>query len=259
MTAPSEQSTVIRCQHVAKRFYLYEHRTTTLQELFRRVVLRKPIHVRKQVFQLVDFNLEVDRGESVALIGPNGAGKSTALRLIAGVYSPSEGTVETRGRIVAVIELGATFQPELTGDENLDLYAIALGVTRRQIAARRREIYDFAGVGDFAAVPLKYYSSGMRVRLAASIALSADPDILLLDEALAVGDAEFGQRCIERLRAFQANGGTMVVVSHGLATVRNLCTRAVWIDRGRVRMTGSAEVVTAAYEAEAGVTAEARV
>lgn len=242
---------VIECRHVTKRFYLYEHRTTSLQELFRRAVLRQPIHVRTQMFQLIDFNLQVRRGESVALIGPNGSGKSTALRLIAGVYTPTEGAVETHGRIVSIIELGATFQPELTGNENLDLYATALGLTNQQIQARRADIYAFAGIGDFANVPLKYYSSGMRVRLAASIALNADPEILLLDEALAVGDAAFAGKCKERLREFQAGGGTMVVVSHDLESIRELCTRAVWIEHGRVRLAGTADDVTRAYAHEA--------
>lgn len=252
MTTPVAGEPVILCRGVTKRFYLYEHRTTSLQEMARRLVLRQPIHVRTQMFQLRDFNLEVRRGESVALIGPNGSGKSTALRLIAGVYTPTEGTVETRGRTVAVIELGATFQPELTGAENLQLYATALGLPSAQIEARTGEIFAFAGVERFADVPLKYYSSGMRVRLAASIALHDDPEILLLDEALAVGDAEFAHLCKGRLRAFRASGGTMVVVSHDLVSIRDLCSRALWIDRGEVRMTGSAAEVTLAYAREAG-------
>lgn len=249
MTAPATGEPVIVCRDVVKRFYVYEHRTTTLQEFFRRLILRQPIHVRSPLFRLEGFNLEVQRGESVGLIGANGSGKSTALRLIAGVYAPTEGTIVTRGRTVAVIELGATFQPELTGDENLWLYATALGLTAPQIEARAAAMYAFAGVGEFAGVPLKYYSSGMRVRLAASIALHADPEILLLDEALAVGDAEFGRRCIDRLRAFRAEGGTMVVVSHDLDSLGVLCTRGVWLEHGRVCMTGPIAEVTAAYAA----------
>lgn len=244
---PHVEDAVIECRNVAKRFFIYQHRTTTLQELVRRVVLRQPVHVRKPLFQLEGFNLTVHRGETVALIGANGSGKSTALRLIAGVYTPSEGTVATSGRIVAVIELGATFQPELTGDENLWLYAIALGLRPDDIRRRSEEMYSFAGIPEFANVPLKYYSSGMRVRLAASVAFNADPDILLLDEVLAVGDAEFGRRCLARLEAFQASGGTMVMVSHSLLTVRRLCSRAVWMERGRVRMSGPAAEVTQAY------------
>jgi ABC-type polysaccharide/polyol phosphate transport system ATPase subunit len=244
----------IECHGVSKHFYLYEHRTTTLQELVRRFVLRQPIHVRSPLFRLEDFNLTVQRGEGVALIGGNGSGKSTALRLIAGVYTPNAGVVRTRGRTVAVIELGSTFQPELTGEENLYLYAIALGLPPDQIRARAASMVTFAGVEDFLSVPLKYYSSGMRVRLAASIALHADPEILLLDEVLAVGDAEFSHQCQERLAAFQASGGTMVVVSHDLKTVRRFCQRAVWLEHGRIRMSGPSDSVARAYLAATGAT-----
>ncbi len=247
MSTPVGGDPVIECTDVSKQFFIYQHRTNTLQELVRRIVLRQPIHVRRPLFQLEGFNLTVQRGESLALVGPNGSGKSTALRLIAGVYAPTTGTVTTRGRIVAVIELGATFQPELTGDENLWLYATALGLSPADIRRRSEEMYAFAGVQEFSDVPLKYYSSGMRVRLAASVALHADPDILLLDEVLAVGDAEFARQCLRRLESFQAGGGTMVVVSHNLDSLKDLCARAVWMDHGRVRMSGSSAEVTEAY------------
>lgn len=244
---PARGEPVIECHGVAKRFYVYEHRTTTLQELFQRFILRKPIHVRSPLFRLEPFDLLVCKGEGVALIGGNGSGKSTALRLLAGVYTPSEGTVRTVGRTVAIIELGATFQPELTGEENLFLYAIALGLTPRQVRERRASMFAFAGIGDFAGVPLKYYSSGMRVRLAAAIALHADPDILLLDEVLAVGDAEFTRQCQDRLEAFQQAGGTLVVVAHDMSLVRRFCQRAIWLDHGKVRLEGSAYHVTHEY------------
>lgn len=246
---------VIECRHVTKRFYHYEHRTTSLQELVRRFVLRQPIHVRQPLFRLEDFSLTVRRGESVGLIGGNGSGKSTALRLIAGVYTPTSGSVRTTGRTVAVIELGSTFQPELTGLENLSLYAITLGLRPAQVRERTRRIFAFAGIEDFASVPLKYYSSGMRVRLAAAVALHADPDILLLDEVLAVGDAEFGIRCMERLAAFRDGGGTMVIVSHDMRSIREFCSHAVWLEHGRVRMTGPADEVTRGYADAAGAVA----
>jgi ABC-type polysaccharide/polyol phosphate transport system ATPase subunit len=241
---------------VVKRFYAYEHRTTTLQELVRRVLLRQPIHVRKAEFHLDAFDLSVASGESVALIGANGSGKSTALRLIAGVYPPTEGVVRTTGRVIAVIELGATFQPELTGMENLHLYAAALGLSRRTVAARVDEMLSFSGVEPYIHVPLKYYSSGMRARLAFTIALYAEPDILLLDEVLAVGDAAFRAKCTEHLDAFRHAGGTMVTVSHDLASVRRMCSRAVWLERGRVRMAGPTDLVVSAYEAAASATTE---
>jgi ABC-type polysaccharide/polyol phosphate transport system ATPase subunit len=238
----------IECRGVVKRFWAYEHRTTTLQELVQRMVRRKPIHLRTPQFHLAGFDLTVAPGESVALIGANGSGKSTVLRLIAGVYPPTEGTVHTTGRIVAVIELGATFHPELTGTENLHLYAAALGLTRAEIRARLAGMLEFSGVEAFADVPLKYYSSGMRARLAFAIALSADADILLLDEVLAVGDAEFRAKCYERLVAFRGSGRTMVIVSHDLDMLRALCNRAAWLERGRVRMAGAVDDVVDAYE-----------
>lgn len=238
----------IECRKVVKHFYHYEHRTTTLQEFFMRSVMRKPLHVRTPHFHLEGLDVAIARGESVAFIGHNGSGKSTALRLIAGIYPPTEGVVRTTGRLVAVIELGATFQPELTGIENAELYAAALGMSRRESVTRLPEIIAFAGIDDFADVPLKYYSSGMRSRLAFAIAICTDPDTLLLDEVLAVGDAEFRNRCYERLTAFRQAGGTLVVVSHDPESVRAMCDRGIWLDQGAVRLDGPIDEVLAAYE-----------
>lgn len=238
---------VIECRRVTKRFYHYEHRTTTLQEFVYRRLAGKPAHVRSPSFHLEGLDLVVQQGETVALIGANGSGKSTALRLIAGIYPPTAGTVVTRGHLVAVIELGATFQPELTGVENIELYGAALGMRRQEVRASTGGILDFAGVDELADVPLKYYSSGMRSRLAFSIALGTRPDTLLLDEVLAVGDAAFSARCHERLASFTAAGGTLVVVSHDFESVGRLCARAVWLDQGRARLDGPVEAVVTAY------------
>lgn len=237
---------------MVKRFFRYEHRTSSLREVFIRAVLRRPIHVRRAEFILDGFDLRVDPGEGVALIGSNGSGKSTALRLIAGIYVPTEGVVETHGRVTAVIELGAGFQTELTGLENVSLYAAVLGFKRRELAERLPDILAFAELGDFIHEPVKYYSSGMQARLAFSVAVCVRPDVLLIDEVLAVGDQAFRQRCLERLREFRRQGGALVVVSHDLENVRELCSRALWLERGRVRMEGTAEEVTAAYERENG-------
>ncbi|MGH7717639.1 MAG: ABC transporter ATP-binding protein [Gemmatimonadaceae bacterium] len=239
------------CLDVVKRFYHYTHRTTTLREFFIRSVLRRPIHEGRAQFSLRGFDLHVRDGESVALIGANGSGKSTALRLIAGIYAPSEGYIETRGRLAAVIELGVGFNPELTGAENVKLYGAVMGLSRREIEERFPGIVAFAEVGDFIREPVKYYSSGMQARLAFAVAVCVDPDILLVDEVLAVGDLRFRERCVERLRAFQARGGTMVVVSHDMAMVRSLCSRALWLERGRVRMEGEVNRVVDAYQAAA--------
>jgi lipopolysaccharide transport system ATP-binding protein len=242
----------LECRGVGKRFYHYEHRTTTLQEFFVRSIMRQPIHVRRPHFQLTGLDLFVEAGEAVALIGSNGSGKSTALRLIAGIYPPTEGTIQRRGRVVAVIELGATFHPELTGVENAGLYAAALGLSRREITERYAAMLAFADIGDFLDVPIKYFSSGMRARLAFSVALWADADILLLDEVLAVGDEAFRERCLERLRTFHAGGGTILMVSHDLQAVRGLCSRALWLENGRVRESGAAGQVVDSYLASTG-------
>lgn len=241
----------VACRGVVKQFYLYSHRTTSLREWFIRSALGRPIHVRHAEFSLRDFNLRVDHGETVALIGPNGGGKSTVLRLIAGIYTPTAGTVETFGRIASVIELGAGFNMELTGAENVELYGSIMGLGRDRVARLYEEIVSFAGIGKFIETPVKYYSSGMIARLAFSVAVNGRPDILLLDEVLAVGDQSFQEKCLDRLRTFQAGGGTMVVVSHDLNTVSRLCSRAVWLDNGLTRMEGDAGAVVETYRASA--------
>jgi ABC-type polysaccharide/polyol phosphate transport system ATPase subunit len=233
---------------VTKRFYHYEHRTTSLRERFIRTLRRRPIHVRKAHFSLEQFDLVVQPGESVALIGANGSGKSTALRLIAGIYLPTEGVVETCGRIAAIIELGVGFNPELTGAENVALYSAVIGLSRAEINARFEEIVAFADIGQFIEEPVKYYSSGMQARLAFSVAVCVRPDILLVDEVLAVGDQEFRRRCMDRLEAFRSGGGTLVIVTHDLGSVQGLCDRAIWLDQGRIRADGPAPDVLAAYQ-----------
>jgi ABC-type polysaccharide/polyol phosphate transport system ATPase subunit len=240
----------VELRGVSKRFYFYEHRTSSLREWFIRRVLRRPIHVRRSAFSLRDLDLRAAPGESVALLGHNGSGKSTVLRLVAGIYQPTTGTISSSGRITAVIELGAGFHPELTGAENISLYGAVLGLTRRELAAQYDEIVEFAEMQDFLDTPLKYYSSGMEARLAFSVAVCLQPAILLLDEVLAVGDKEFRERCLDRLRTFHARGGTLMLVSHELDHVRALCTRGVWLREGRVVLDADIETALAAYRAD---------
>jgi ABC-2 type transport system ATP-binding protein len=249
--APAAEAAAIVCRGVVKHYYFYEHRTTSLREVFRRQVLRRPLHVRHPRFSLSGFDLRIGLGEGVALLGPNGSGKSTVLRLLAGIYAPTAGSIEVRGRIGTVIELGAGFHPELTGSENVRLYGAMLGLSRREVAERYGQILEFAGLGDFIAMPVKYYSSGMQARLAFAVAVCVDPDILLLDEVLAVGDQAFRERCMERLRQFRRSGGTLVAVSHDPEGIEEICERAVWLDQGRVRMDGPIQEVAAAYSASA--------
>lgn len=239
---------VVECRNVSKRFYYDKYRANSLREWFIRRVLRKSIQVRRPEFTLHNLDLEVKRGEHVALVGLNGSGKSTALRLIAGIYKPSEGSIVVNGRIAAIIELGAGFHSELTGAENIAIYASVLGLSRREMAMRFEEIVDFSEMGNFLDIPIKYYSSGMETRLAFSVAVCVEPDILLLDEVLAVGDRMFQKRCLHRLRDYQAKGGTIILVSHQRDQVRELCSRAVWLDSGRVRLDSDVNSVLEAYD-----------
>lgn len=240
----------IECTDVLKRFYYYTHRTSTLREWFIRTILRRPLHVTGREFILRDFNLTVRSGEVVALIGRNGSGKSTALRLIAGIYAPTAGTIRVNGRVASVIELGVGFHPDLTGAENVELAAGVMGIGPKELKSRFDEIVSFAEVGDFIGMPVKYYSSGMQARLAFSVSLSAVPDIVLIDEVLAVGDEAFREKCIGRLGSFVHGGGTILLVSHELDTVAEVCHKAVWMEDGLIRMTGPAREVVEAYRAE---------
>ena len=251
-SSEQRQPAAIVCRDVVKRFYIYEHRTTSLREIFRRTILRQPISVKRPEFSLEGLNLRVEPGEGVVLIGRNGAGKSTTLRLLAGVYEPTSGSIEVRGRVATVIELGAGFQPELTGEDNVALYGAILGLSRQGLRDRYSQIVEFADIGNFIQTPVKYYSSGMQARLAFAVAVCVEADILILDEVLAVGDREFREKCLNRLQDFRAQGGTLVVVTHDLETAKSLCERAVWIDQGRVRMTGDADSVMEAYWTDDG-------
>jgi ABC-type polysaccharide/polyol phosphate transport system ATPase subunit len=251
--SPETEYAVV-CRDVSKRFYHYEHRTTSLREFFVRSVLRRPIHVRRPHFQISGIDLRVRAGESVAFVGSNGSGKSTMLRLIAGIYPPTTGTIETRGKVGAVIELAAGFHPELTGAENIGLYATVMGLMGRDLERRFDDIVAFAGIEEFLDVPMKYYSSGMKARLGFSVAISVDPEVLLLDEVLAVGDQEFRERCLDRLRTYSGDRHTLIVVSHDLETIRELCTRGIWMESGRIRRDGPLEEVLEEYIEKAGWT-----
>jgi homopolymeric O-antigen transport system ATP-binding protein len=197
----------------------------------------------------VSFRLE--QGESVAIVGANGAGKSTVLSLTAGLTLPDEGRVKVNGRVAALLELGSGFHPDLTGAENLVLNAALLGLTRRKTKELFDQIVEFSGIGEFIDDPLRTYSSGMIMRLAFSIAIQCEPDILLIDEVLAVGDAKFQAKSQEALRSFRRAGKSLVFVSHSPTSVRAMCDRALWMDHGSVMMDGEVEAVLDAYDGRA--------
>lgn len=196
---------------------------------------------------LEDISFEVRPGESVGIIGANGAGKSTLLKMITGVLAPSEGAIRTQGSIAALLELGAGFEPEVTGLENLRINAAFLGLTRAQVDERLDHILAFADIGDAIHEPIKNYSSGMVVRLGFAVVASVRPDLLITDEVLAVGDESFQKRCIRWIERYVAEGGTLLMVSHNMYQVQKLCRRALWLENGQVRAWGDVFEVTQAY------------
>ena len=200
-----------------------------------------------EVVALDDVSFSVPRGEALGIVGPNGSGKSTLLKLLAGITAPSAGEIVIRGRLSALIEVGSGFHPELTGRENVFLSGALLGMKRREIATRFSQIVDFAGVAPFIDTPVKWYSSGMYVRLGFSVAAHLNPDILLVDEVLAVGDMGFQEQCIARIRELRRSGTTLVFISHDLHAVEQLCDRAMLIDHGRIVTAGAPAPVIAEY------------
>jgi lipopolysaccharide transport system ATP-binding protein len=253
---------VIRVEHVSKHYrlgathgggnLLSERLQHSLVTPFRRLRgSQTPSHLNAaptnggELWALRDVSLEIARGEVVGLVGPNGAGKSTLLKLLAGITPPTEGRITLIGRTATLLEVGTGFHPELTGRENVFVNGAILGMSRREIEARFDEIVDFSGIERFIDTPVKRYSSGMFVRLAFAVAAQLDPEILLVDEVLAVGDAEFQRKCIAKMQEASDQGRTIVFVSHNMLTVQRLCNRAYAIDRGRIVTSGTpAEVVT---------------
>ena len=229
---------------VSKRFRLQTDRAHSVKELVTRRDRGKDVD---HFWALRDVSLEVPEGSMYALVGHNGCGKSTLLRCIAGIYRPTEGSVKVDGRISTLLELGAGFHPDLTGRENVYMNATILGMSRKQIDRVFDEIVDFAGVQDFIDSPVKIYSSGMYVRLGFSVAVHVDPEILIIDEVIAVGDQEFQNRCFDHLYSLRRRGVTIIVVTHGMGTVETMCDGAAWLDHGVLQMTGKAPEVAAAY------------
>ena len=199
------------------------------------------------VVALRDLSFTVDRGEAFGIIGRNGSGKSTLLKLISGILKPTEGAVAVNGRVAALIELGAGFHPEITGRENIYINGIMLGLSRREIEQRFDDIVAFSGIAEFLDQPVKTYSSGMYVRLGFAVAVHVDPDILIVDEVLAVGDEEFSARCVAKIQEMKYRGVTLIFVTHQLDQVRTLCDRALWLDHGRLEAIGDPLRVVDAY------------
>lgn len=232
----------IDVRSLRKTYKIYQSPAFRLKE----IVLRRPFH--SEFSALEDITFSVTHGETLGIIGENGAGKSTLLKILARTLKPTSGELEINGRTAALLELGAGFNPELTGEENIYLNAYLMGLTRSDIDEKRQDIMDFSELGEFMRRPVKTYSSGMQVRLAFSIATSVDPDILIVDEALAVGDQHFQKKCIDRMESFRTRGKTILFCSHSMYHIQELCTRTIWLKDGRQKALGKTNRVLDEYQ-----------
>lgn len=250
LMSSSPRELAISVRDVAKCYQIYDKPQDRLkQSLIPRLRNLTGLPGRqyfREFWALQGIGFDVPKGETVGIIGRNGSGKSTLLQIVCGTLSPTMGEVSVRGRVAALLELGSGFNPEFTGRENIFLNAMVLGLTHEQVTARFDSIAAFADIGDFIEQPIKTYSSGMAVRLAFAVIAHVDADVLIIDEALAVGDAVFTQKCMRFLRRFKEDG-TILFVSHDVASIAALCSQAVWLDQGEIRMSGPAKEVAEAY------------
>jgi ABC-type polysaccharide/polyol phosphate transport system ATPase subunit len=239
-----KKDVAISVRNMSKRFKLNSDKPHTLKE--RLVFGKKNKKEYRQI--LKDINLDIKRGETVALIGTNGSGKSTLLKLMTKIIYPNKGKIETNGKLTSLLELGAGFHPDFTGRENIYFNASIFGLTKKEIESRIDQIIEFSELGDLIDTPVRTYSSGMYMRLAFSVAINVDADILLIDEILAVGDQHFQDKCFVKLMELKNNDKkTIVIVSHSLESIKKLCDRAIWIYDGRVRMDGNTSEVIDEY------------
>jgi lipopolysaccharide transport system ATP-binding protein len=234
----------IRIEHLTKHYNIYE----TPWHRLKQALFRGERHYHDQIVALDDVGFEVGRGETYGIVGRNGSGKSTLLQIVAGTLAPTSGTVRINGRVAALLELGAGFHPDFTGRENVELFCALTGLSPEQTAARFDDIADFAEIGPFLDQPVRTLSSGMYVRLAFAAAINVDPDILIVDEALSVGDAAFQRKCYARLAALKQAGATILFVSHSEAAVLELCDRALLLHQGRVLREGTPKEVISLYQ-----------
>lgn len=233
----------VRVDHVSKSFRLYKERNQTLKA----AIMRGRTSVHEDFWALKDVDFDVPVGSTFGLIGSNGSGKSTLLKCLANIYHPTKGSITHFGRIAAMLEVGSGFHSELSGRENVFLNGSILGMSKKEITRKFDEIVDFSGVEQFLDQPVKNYSSGMYVRLGFAIAINVDPDILVVDEVLAVGDAEFQEKCFQKFRDFKAAGKTVILVSHAMSSIKAMCDHAAWINKGELMSVGVAQPTIKAY------------
>jgi ABC-type polysaccharide/polyol phosphate transport system ATPase subunit len=235
----------VHVEDVSKRFRLYHERNQTLKS----AILRGKTSKHEDFWALRDVTFDVKEGNTHALVGSNGSGKSTLLKCLAKIYWPTEGNIEYRGRMASLLEVGSGFHLELSGRENIYLNGSILGMSRKEIDRKFDSIVDFSGVEKFLDQPVKNYSSGMYVRLGFSIAIHVDPDILVVDEVLSVGDEEFQRKSFQKFLEFKEKGKTIILVTHTMQVVRDICDTATWINKGEMMITGEASAVVDQYRA----------
>ena len=236
----------IKVEGIGKKYRLGGERPTSLNEHISAIFRRREAHVR-DFWAIQDLSFEVRQGEAVGIIGKNGAGKSTLLKILSQITTPTTGRFEMTGRVSSLLEVGTGFHPELTGRENIFLNGTILGMTRNEIRSKFDEIVHFSGVKKFLDTPVKHYSSGMYVRLAFSVAAHLEPEILIVDEVLAVGDAEFQKKCLGKMGEVTKSGRTVLFVSHNMTAVKNLCPKSMWVKEGRIHMIGSSSPIVSEY------------
>lgn len=234
----------IEVRNLSKVYHLYNRSSDRIRETFS---IKKKKYSRDH-YALKNINLSIKHGESVGIVGTNGSGKSTLLKLVTGVVSPTEGEIETGGKIAALLELGAGFNPEYTGIENIYLNGTMMGYTQEEMKKRVPDIVEFADIGEFMEQPVKSYSSGMFARLAFAVSINVEPDILIVDEALSVGDTRFQVKCIDKMRELQEKGTTILFVTHAIEQIKRFCTRAIWIKNGELIEDGEASQVVDLYD-----------
>ena len=241
-----EKDVAIKVNHVSKRFKLYYDKAHTLKEKL--LFFSKKNKDKNHILEVLkDINLEIKKGESVALIGTNGSGKSTLLKLMTKIIYPNKGKITTNGKLTSLLELGAGFHDDFTGRENIYFNASIFGLTRQEINDKLEEIIEFSELRDFIDNPVRTYSSGMYMRLAFSVAINVQAEILLIDEILAVGDKHFQDKCFAKLRELKDSGKTIVIVTHNMDQVKQFCDRAVWLYKGEIRQDGKVDDVLKEY------------
>ncbi|GGK95363.1 hypothetical protein GCM10007382_14490 [Salinibacterium xinjiangense] len=234
----------VRVNNVSKKFRMYHERNQTLKS----TIMRGRRSVHEDFWALKDVTFDVPQGSTFGLIGSNGSGKSTLLKCLASIYFPNEGTIAHKGKLAAMLEVGSGFHAELSGRDNIFLNGSILGMSKKDITSKFDEIVDFSGVEQFIDQPVKNYSSGMFVRLGFAIAINVNPDILVVDEVLAVGDQEFQDKCYQKFQDLREAGRTVILVSHSMGTVEKMCDKAAWISHGTLRAVGDAAPTIQAYK-----------